>query len=150
MARSRLGIIASHGGSNLQAILDAGESGQLSARPCVVISNNGNFFALARARQAGIPAYHLSSWTHPQPEVLDAALLQTLLQHEADIVVLAGYMKKLGTKVLQHFKGRICEYPSGPPPQVRRPRPLGRYVHEAVLAAGEPVTGVTIHGYCRL
>ncbi len=57
----RIGILASHGGSNLQAIIDGANTGQLDATPCVVISNNGESPALARARNACIQAYHLSA-----------------------------------------------------------------------------------------
>ena len=63
----RLGLLASHSGSNLGAIIAACQSGQLAMEPVVVIGNNSQAFALQRARQAGIPTYHLSGQTHSDP-----------------------------------------------------------------------------------
>jgi phosphoribosylglycinamide formyltransferase-1 len=145
MARLNLGVIASHGGSNLQAIIDASRSGRLDAAVRVVISNNGGAPALTRARNAGIPAYHLSAWTHPKPEALDEAILQALVAHEVEVVALAGYMKKLGPRTLGHFAGRILNIHPALLPKYGGKGMYGRHVHEAVLAAGEKVTGVTIH-----
>lgn len=135
----RSGIIASHDGSKLQAIIDATRSGKLQVNPCVVISNNSDSIALARVRNEGIPGYHLSGMTHPAPEALDEAILHALLTHEVDVVVLAGYMKKLGPRTLSHFRGRILNIHPALLPK------YGRHVHEAVLAAGECSSGVTIH-----
>jgi len=145
MTPLRLGIIASHGGSNLQAIIDATQAGLLHAVPAVVISNNADSLALTRARNEGIPAYHLSTRTHPAPECLDEAILQALVTHTVDIVVLAGYMKKLGPKTLHHFNGRILNIHPALLPKHGGQGMYGRRVHEAVLAAGEQTTGVTIH-----
>ncbi|MHB9130871.1 MAG: phosphoribosylglycinamide formyltransferase [Armatimonadota bacterium] len=145
MTPLRLGILASHGGSNMQAIIDAAKSGQLDAIPCVVISNNSDSLALARARNEGIPAYHLSSRTHPEPDALDLAIRQALVAHDVDVVVLAGYMKKLGPKTLQHFTGRILNIHPALLPKYGGQGMYGRHMHEAVLAAGETTTGVTIH-----
>ncbi len=145
MAPLRIGIIASHGGSNLQAIIDAWKAGRLNATPCVVISNNGDSLALARARNEGIPTYHLSAWTHPKTESLDEAILQALVSHEVEVVVLAGYMKKLGPRTLHHFDGRILNIHPALLPKYGGKGMYVPYVHEAVLAAGERITGVTIH-----
>jgi len=145
VASFRLGIIASHGGSNLQAIIAATKSGELHAIPSVVISNNGGSLALSRARSEDIPAYHLSGKTHPEPEALDEAILQALVTHDVEIVVLAGHMKKLGPKTLRHFAGRILNIHPALLPKYGGQEMYGRRVHEAVLAAGERTTGVTIH-----
>lgn len=145
MAPLRLGIIASHGGSNLQAIIDASKMGQLNATTCVVISNNGDSLALTRARNEGISACHLSARTHPEPEALDEAILQALVAHEVDLIVLAGYMKKLGPRTLHHYSGRILNIHPALLPKYGGQGMYGRHVHEAVLAAGERTTGVTVH-----
>lgn len=145
VTKVRLGIIASHGGSNLQAIIDATNTGRLNAIPCLVISNNSDSLALIRARHAGIPAYHLSARTHPEADALDEAILQALVAHAVDVVVLAGYMKRLGPKTLSYFHGRILNIHPALLPKYGGPGMFGRRVHEAVLAAGERTTGVTIH-----
>jgi phosphoribosylglycinamide formyltransferase 1 len=140
-----LALFASHDGSNCQAIIDACKEGRLRARPCVVISNNSGSKALVRARGDKIPCAHLSSVTHPDPEALDAAILATLQNYEADLVVLAGYMKKLGPRTLSAFGGRILNSHPALLPRFGGKGMFGRAVHEAVLAAGETETGITIH-----
>ena len=67
MATLHLGFLASHGGCNMQAIIDACKSGRLDAKYCVVISNNSDSVALQRAKNEGIPHYHISTLTHPGP-----------------------------------------------------------------------------------
>src|SRR3954454_14046269 len=102
-----LGFLASHNGSNMQAVIDASKTGRVKAIPAVVISNNSDSGALARAEREGIPHTHLSTKTHPDPDVLDAAILQALVDYEVELVVLAGYMKKVGAKTLRHYTDRI-------------------------------------------
>jgi phosphoribosylglycinamide formyltransferase-1 len=143
MPTLQLGFLASHGGSNMQAILDACREGRLDAAPRVAISNNSDSGALQRARRAGIPAYHVSGCTHPETE--DAEILRLLRLHGADTVILAGYMKKLGAATLQAYRGRILNIHPALLPKFGGPGMYGGRVHAAVLAAGEPVSGVTVH-----
>jgi len=140
-----LGFLASHNGSNMQAIIDACKSGKLQALPAVVISNNGGSGALIRAEQEGIPGYHISRKTHPDPEELDRSIVDAMLKHDVDIIALAGYMKKLGPKTLTRFGGRILNIHPALLPKFRGKGMYGIRVHEAVLAAGETESGVSIH-----
>ena len=140
-----LAFFASHSGSNLQAVLDACHDGRLRAHPCVVISNNSQAKALQRANQAGVAFYHLSTKTHPEPEALDEDILQTLQRHQTDLIILAGYLRKLGAKTLTQYKGRIINIHPALLPKYGGQGMYGLRVHEAVLAAGETETGVTIH-----
>jgi phosphoribosylglycinamide formyltransferase 1 len=140
-----LGFFASHRGSNMQAVIDACNAGALDAKPCVVISNNSEAEALARARREGIPAYHFSSKTHPDPVQLDKAILSTLKKHQVDLVVLAGYMKRLGEKTLSAYQGRVINIHPALLPKYGGEGMYGAHVHEAVIAAGDPETGVTSH-----
>ena len=140
-----LGFLASGRGSNMQAVIDACKSGQLAAEPRVVIGNNSGSGALARADQEGIPRYHLSGRTHPDPAQLDAAIIDVLLRHEVELVVLAGYMKRLGPQTLERYAGRIINIHPALLPKFGGPGMYGARVHQAVLAAGEKETGVTIH-----
>jgi phosphoribosylglycinamide formyltransferase-1 len=77
--RLNLAFLASHRGSSLQRVIDACRTGQLPARPCVVISNNRDAEALARTRRAEILDYHLSRQTHLEPARLDTAIRDTLV-----------------------------------------------------------------------
>lgn len=140
-----LGFLASHNGSNMQAIIDACKSGALQATPAVVISNNADSGALARAKREGIAHYHLSAKTHPLPDLLDQMILDALLAHGVDIVVLAGYMRKLGEKTLARYVGAIVNVHPALLPKFGGQGMYGLRVHEAVLAAGETESGATIH-----
>ena len=90
MSKLRLGFLASHGGSNVQAIVDACRAGELHAEPRVAISNNSGSEVLRRAAREGVPGFHLSSKTHPRPGDLDAAIEGVLVDHGVELVVLGG------------------------------------------------------------
>jgi phosphoribosylglycinamide formyltransferase-1 len=141
----RLGILASHEGTTLQAVLDAVADGRLPARVAVVISNNRESGAMRRTRAAGLPAVHLSSATHPDPEQLDQAILDALTDARVDVVLLAGYMKKLGSRVLRAYGGRILNTHPALLPKFGGKGMYGLHVHEAVLASGDTETGVSVH-----
>ena len=99
----RLGFLASHRGSGVQAVVDACASGRLAATPAVVISNNADAEVLLRAERSGLPRYHLSRTTHPEPDTLDAAILEALRRHDVELVVLIGYLRKLGPRTFAGF-----------------------------------------------
>jgi phosphoribosylglycinamide formyltransferase-1 len=141
-----IGILASHEGTTLQAIIDARRGGALSADIGIVICNNAAAGALRRAGAAGLPTRHLSGRTHPDPGALAEAIATALIDARVELVFLAGYMKKLGSAVLDTFAGRIINTHPSLLPKYGGPGCYGRRVYEAVLAAGERETGVTIHG----
>ena len=145
MAEVRLGVMASHGGTNLQAIIDACKEGRLDAAVSVVISNNSSSMAIERANREDIPNYHVSAATHPQPEQEDGAILAALEKHNVNLVILAGYMKLLGPRILSRYRNRILNSHPALLPKFGGQNLYGNLVHEAVLAAKEKVTGVTIH-----
>ncbi|HAK51188.1 MAG TPA: phosphoribosylglycinamide formyltransferase [Gammaproteobacteria bacterium] len=140
-----LGILASHRGTNFQAIIDACNEGKLNAKITVAISNNSNALALTRARKANIPAFHLSGNTHPDPETLDGAILDTLISHKVDLVILVGYLKKLGEKTLSHFEQRIVNIHPALLPSYGGKGMFGTKIHQAVLDNKEVETGITMH-----
>ena len=92
-----------------------------------------------------MPRYHLSGTTHPDPATLDAAIVDALVRHDVELVVLAGYMKKLGPRTLARYRGRVLNIHPALLPRFGGQGMYGARVHEAVLAAGEHETGVTIH-----
>lgn len=141
----KIGVLASHGGSNLQAIIDACGQGKLDAEVRVVISNNPDSTALRRAAKHAIPNFYRSGKTHPDPVELDAEIARLLQEHGVDLVALAGYMKKVGPVTLRRFAGRILNIHPALLPKYGGTGMYGLRVHEAVLEAGDTTTGVTIH-----
>jgi phosphoribosylglycinamide formyltransferase-1 len=141
----RIGVLASHEGTTLQAILDACQDGTLAARVVAVVSNNSDSGALRRARAAGSAALHFSAKTHPDADVLDAAVTAALLEQRVEVVMLAGYMKKLGPALLARYQGRILNTHPALLPKFGGHGMYGMRVHEAVLRAGETESGPSVH-----
>ena len=145
MEKLKIGFFSSHGGSNMQAIIDACKDGRINGEPSVVISNNPDSMALIRAKSEGIPHFYRSQKTHPDFEELDDEILNILKLHSVNIIVLAGYMKKIGAKVLEEYKGRILNIHPALLPKYGGRGMYGSKVHEAVIANKENITGVTVH-----
>ena len=140
-----IGVLASHHGTTLQAVLDACEQGTLAARVGVVISNNSRSGALERAHAAGIRTCHLSSKTLPDSAALDRAVCTCLETEDTDVVLLAGFMRKLGPHTLRAYAGRILNTHPALLPKFGGPGMFGAHVHRAVLASGDRVSGASVH-----
>ena len=145
VSKLALGVLASHGGTNLQAIIDSCHSGAIDAEVRVVISNNSRSLALERARRADIPTAHLSGSTHPGPDSLDEAIVDILQRHGVEVVALAGYMKMLGPRTLGAYRNRTLNVHPALLPKFGGQGMYGERVHKAVLASGDSVSGVTVH-----
>jgi phosphoribosylglycinamide formyltransferase-1 len=141
----RIGVLASGAGTTLQAAIDAGESGRLPAQVVVVISNNSQSGAVERAQRHSIPWVHLSSTTHTDERRLDEAIRDKLIVEDVRLVLLAGYMKKLGPATLRAFAGRIINTHPALLPKHGGQGMYGSRVHNAVLASGATVTGISVH-----
>jgi len=144
-ARPTLAFLASHNGTNMRAIVTACRDGRLRASPKLLISNNGDSPAMAWARDNRIAVAHISAKTAGSDAAADAAIAATLAQHGADLVILAGYMRKLGPETIGSFAGRILNVHPALLPKFGGPGMYGRHVHEAVLQSGDAETGATIH-----
>ena len=140
-----IAAMASHGGSILQAVIDACEDGTLAATVTLVISNNSDAKALKRAKKHGIEALHLSARTHGNADELDEALTAALGEAKADWILLAGYMKKLGPQTLGAYRNRILNTHPSLLPKYGGQGLFGRNVHQAVLDAGDTESGATVH-----
>ena len=141
----RIGVLASGEGTTLQSIIDACVRGRIDGRVVVVISNNSRSGALRRAAAAGIETFHLSSVTHSSADSLDVAISDALQRARADVVFLAGYMKRLGPRTLTTFPARILNTHPALLPKFGGRGMFGHRVFEAVLAAGESETGASVH-----
>ncbi|MBE0447843.1 MAG: phosphoribosylglycinamide formyltransferase [Actinobacteria bacterium] len=136
----RLGVLISGSGSNLQAIIDRCEVGELPAKVVVVISNKGDAYGLKRAERHNIPGIFLPRKEFPDERSYNNAILSNLKEHGVDLVVMAGYMRLLGKEVLNAYPNRVLNLhpallPSFP----------GAHGIKDALDYGVKVTGVTVH-----
>jgi phosphoribosylglycinamide formyltransferase-1 len=139
-------VFGSGRGSNFKAVLDAIAEGSIPlARICLVVSNNAAAGILDIARSGNIPALHISQKQFETEVTFVAALLETLRSHGTDLVVLAGYMKRLPPPVVHAYRNRIINIHPALLPKFGGHGMYGIHVHEAVLAAQEAVSGATVH-----
>lgn len=142
----KLAVLVSGGGTNLQSIIDSIADGRITnAEIKVVISNNKNAYALERVAKAGIPAKALSPKDFTDREAFNDALLQALIDSEADLVVLAGCLVVIPPKIVEYFKNRIINIHPSLIPSFCGKDYYGLKVHEGVLNRGVKVTGATVH-----
>lgn len=134
----RIGVLASGGGSNLQALLDQ-DAGTAAGRVVWVGSDRAEAGALRRAREAGVAAERVAA---PRD---GAALLERLAAHEVTLLVLAGYLRLLPAEVVQAYRGRVVNVHPALLPAFGGAGMYGRRIHAAVLAHGVRITGVTVH-----
>ena len=140
-----IAVFASHGGSDLQAIIDGCKNKQIKANVSIVISNNGDSMALQRAKDENIPAYHLSSKMFGDENILANEILKVLSKYNIDMIFLAGYMRMLHVSILEKYNNRIFNIHPALLPKFGGKGMYGINVHTAVIDAKETETGVTIH-----
>lgn len=132
----RLGVCISGGGSNLQAIIDACQAGQLPAQVDLVLSSNPSAYGLERAREAGID----HAWVlNPQD------LLPALQAKDLDLIVLAGYLKRLPPEVIQAYPNGIINIHPSLIPAFSGQGYYGLRVHQAAIDRGVQFSGATVH-----
>ena len=144
--KTRIAVLVSGGGTNLQALLDAQERRELiSGEIALVVSNNANAYALERAKKAGIPTKVLLKKDLGGQEGFEQALLKTLEEAGIQLIVLAGFMSILTEGFTARYPRRIINVHPSLIPSFCGAGYYGLKVHEAALAKGVRVTGATIH-----
>ncbi|MFQ5674841.1 MAG: phosphoribosylglycinamide formyltransferase [bacterium] len=141
----RIAVLASGRGSNLNSIIQATQTGKLSAQVALVVSNNSKAGALEIARQARISALHLSVEQFESEALFDRALLDALKKYRVEVIALAGYLKKISPAIVKAFKHRIVNIHPALLPSFGGKGMYGVKVHQAVLDYGCKVSGVTVH-----
>jgi phosphoribosylglycinamide formyltransferase-1 len=141
----RCAVFASGGGSNFQALIERKKAGDLHVDFAILIGNNSNAFAFERARLNNIPAIHLSEKQFDSPEAYSTKVMSILDENKVDLIILAGYMKKLPEILIEKYRMKILNIHPGLLPAFGGKGMYGKYVHEAVLAYGAKVSGVTVH-----
>ena len=139
----RLGFLASRNGTAMRAIVAAIEAGTLQADPRLIVSNNRGAAALAFAAEHGLPTLCIP--TQNDPESADRRLCQALESAGVELVVLSGYLRRLGPETLARYRDRILNIHPGPLPAFGGEGMYGRRVHEAVIAAGVSQSEICIH-----
>ncbi|HIS69546.1 MAG TPA: phosphoribosylglycinamide formyltransferase [Candidatus Gallacutalibacter stercoravium] len=139
-------VLVSGGGTNLQALLDAQNRGDIpNGRVTCVISSNPKAYALERAQNAGIETEIIQKKNYESPEQYDEALVALLEKHHTDLVVLAGFMTIFGKTVVEHYPNRIINVHPALIPSFCGKGYYGLHVHEAALKCGVKLTGATVH-----
>ena len=139
-------VLVSGGGTNLQALIDAQNRGEIkNGRITCVISSNPNAYALERAKNNGIETEVIRRKDFGTFDEYDLSLTELLQSKNADVVVLAGFMTILGTKVINAFENRIINIHPALIPSFCGEGYYGLRVHEEVLKKGVKVTGATAH-----
>ncbi len=139
-------VLVSGGGTNLQAIIDAVNTGDITnVEISLVISNNKNAYALERANNAGIPSVCISPKDYASREDFHVALTEKLKNAGVDLVVLAGYLVAIPEMLVKEFPNKIINIHPSLIPSFCGVGYYGLKVHEAALARGVKVTGATVH-----
>ncbi|QRY79039.1 phosphoribosylglycinamide formyltransferase [Pseudomonas sp. PDNC002] len=133
-------VLISGSGSNLQALIDSLAGGDSPAAIRAVISNRADAYGLERARQAGIETRFLDHKAYTDRESFDAALIQAIDGFDADLVLLAGFMRILSADFVRHYQGRLLNiHPS------LLPKYKGLHTHQRALEAGDAEHGCSVH-----
>ncbi len=142
----RIAVMVSGGGTNLQAIIDAIKSGEITnTQIAAVISNNANAYALTRAKENGIKAMCISPKDYASRDEFNEALLNEVNSLSVDLIVLAGFLVKIPEKMVHEYSHRIINIHPSLIPSFCGVGFYGLKVHEAALAKGVKVTGATVH-----
>ena len=142
----KIAVLVSGGGTNLQAVMDAIDSGKITGATIkTVISNNADAYALERARKHGAEALTISPRDYEDREDFNKALLEALISREIDLVVLAGYLVVVPPAVISAFENRIINIHPSLIPSFCGKGCYGLHVHEMALERGVKVSGATVH-----
>lgn len=143
--KTRLAIFCSGTGSNFQAIFHALKNKQLNAEIVLCLSNRAQCLAMDFARLNGIETVHLTEKQFDSLDDFAAAMLECIRKQSIDIIVLAGYMRKVPDDVVAAFKDRIINIHPALLPKFGGEGMYGIHVHTAVIEAGETESGATVH-----
>ena len=145
-AKARIAVLVSGGGTNLQALIDAQNSGILKSGSIqLVLSNKKDAYALERAQKAGIEAFAVTRKSCGGQEGFEKRLTEEIEARDIDLIIMAGFMSILSEEFTRHFDHRIINIHPSLIPSFCGKGYYGLLVHEAALAKGVKVTGATVH-----
>jgi len=143
--KTRIAVFCSGGGSNFKALFQAITARQLPAEIVLCVSNRSQCGAMEFAREHNIATFHITEKQFTSFDDFAAAMLQELKKHRVDIILLAGYMRKVPDVVVTVFSDKMLNIHPALLPKFGGEGMYGIHVHTAVLAAGETETGATVH-----
>ena len=142
----KIGVLVSSGGTNLQAIIDNINTGNITnSKIEVVISNNPNAFALERAKKAGIDTVCISPKDYSDRSLFNKALIEKIDEYNVDLIVLAGCMVVMPPELIQKYNNKIINIHPALIPSFCGKGFYGLHVHEEALKRGVKITGATVH-----
>lgn len=141
----KIAVFASGSGSNLQNLIDACESGEVQGKISLVISSNISAYALERAKNHNIKSAVFSKNDYQTLEEMYADIIKLLKKESIDLILLAGYMLILTGNIVSEYKNKIMNVHPSLIPAFCGKGYYGLKVHEAVISAGEKITGATVH-----
>ena len=145
MSGTRIAVLCSGGGTNLQALIDAQHAGRIDGEIVLVLANASKAYALERARLNDIEAVFVSKKNAGSAQAYNDLILAHLLRVRADLVVLAGYLPLVGEQIVHAFEHRIINIHPALIPSFCGVGMYGHHVHEAVIRAGVKISGATTH-----
>ena len=145
MSNLQIAVFASGQGSNCRAIYDAITDGKLNAALGLVVSNNAEAGVLTWAKEKKLAAVHIASEQFEDKNKFYDSLIGTLTKHRIQLIVLAGYMKKIGLPLIEAYPNRILNIHPALLPAFGGKGMFGEHVHKAVIDYGAKITGVTVH-----
>lgn len=141
----KFAVLISGGGTNLQALIDGVESGEIPGEIALVVSDRHGAYGLERAKKHGIPAYVHARKDFADTSSRDEALLNLLADHKVDFIMLAGYLSILSETIVKKYERRIINIHPALIPNYSGKGFYGDVIHRAVLMNGDRKTGVTLH-----
>ena len=146
MLKTKIAVLVSGGGTNLQALIDAERDGIISSgKISLVLSNKAGAYALTRAQNAGIPTVTVLRSECGGAEEFESRIIETLDKNGIELLVLAGFMSILSERFTSHYSNRIINVHPSLIPSFCGKGFYGLKVHEAALAYGVKVSGATVH-----
>ncbi len=146
MGKTRIAVLVSGGGTNLQALIDAQGRGEIvNGEIAAVISSAPEAYALARAEKAGIPGYVLARKDFPSSQAMTWALVGKLQELSIDLVVMAGFMTIVTPELFEVYENAVINIHPALIPSFCGKGAYGLHVHEQALAYGVKVSGATVH-----
>lgn len=142
---TRIGVLISGGGTNLQAIIDGTLNGAIEGQIAVVVSNRKSAYGLERAKNHDIPAVYIGKGNFTDMADAETELIRVLEAYEVDVIVLAGYLNILSPEVIQRYRNKIINVHPSLIPAYCGAGFYGMKVHKAVIDNGEAYSGATVH-----